>query len=61
MTREKAVNAARILEKIQDFEAFMDIVLETMDEYEINPTTRENLKTVLNAEMNQLNKVLEEL
>lgn len=61
MTREKAVSAARILEKIQDFEAFMDIVLETMDEYEINPTTRENLKTVLTAEMNQLKKVLEEL
>ena len=61
MTREKAVNAARIIEKIQDFEEFMEIVLETMENYEINPTTRDNLKTVLKAEMTQLNTALEEL
>ena len=61
MTREKAAEASRILDKLVEFESFMDEVLVLAHDVEMSSTTRENLNKVLNAELNQLNKRLEDL
>ena len=61
MTREKAAMAARLLEKIVDFEQFMEEVTIMAGETEMSEVTRENIYKVLNAEMTQLNKMLEDL
>ena len=65
MTREKALEAARALDAIDGFEAFMDeidkAVLVAEDFAELSPDFKLDFDNLLQAELLRLKNVLEEM
>ena len=65
MTREKSLEAARALDAIDGFEAFMDeinkAILVAEDFAELSPDFRLELDNLLRAELLRLKNVLEEM